>query len=225
MKKIFTFILIIAIVGWITDVKGFEKPKTPSQKKELFYGKRASFAGKNSTAFWLTETPRFAIKTNLLYDLTTTPNLAVEFALGRKMTLDLSFNWNPWTYNKEENTKFKFFLFQPELRYWTCEAFRGHFFGLHGHYAYYNVGHLPNPLFSKTMNQYRFEGQLAGAGVSYGNHWILTPRLSLEAEIGVGYARLWYDKYPCQSCAKLITNEKKNYWGLTRAGISLIYIF
>jgi len=224
MKNIFTFILIIVFAGWVTDVKGIEKPKTPSHKKDLFYGKRAS-VGKNSTVHWLTETPRFAIKTNLLYDLTTTPNLAVEFAMGRKTTLDLSFNLNPWTYNKEENTKFKFFLFQPELRYWTCEAFRGHFFGLHGHYAYYNVGHLPKPLFSETMNQYRFEGQLAGAGVSYGYHWIIGKRWSLEAEIGAGYARLWYDKYPCQSCAKLITSDNKNYWGITRAGINLIYIF
>jgi putative salt-induced outer membrane protein YdiY len=75
------------------------------------------------------------------------------------------------------------------------------------------------------MNLYRFEGQLAGVGISYGYHWILGPRWSLEAEIGAGYARLWYDKYPCRQCAKLLTNEKLNYWGLTRAGINLIYLF
>ena len=204
-------ILIIAFTLCITDVKGVWKERTSPDNHHTFYE--------------LTETPRFAVKTNLLYDLTTSLNLGIEFGLGRKTTLDLSFNWNPWTYNREENTKFKFFLFQPELRYWTCEAFRGHFFGVHGHYAYYNVGRLPTPLFSETMNMHRFEGQLAGAGISYGYHWIINPRWSLEAEIGAGYARLWYDKYPCQRCAKLLVNEKKNYWGLTRAGINLIYVF
>ena len=218
-------ILVIACTGWATEVTASTSVNKPTpSKKTLFYNKRAK-SKQYGSVYGLTETPYFAIKTNLLYDLATIPNLATEFALDHNVTLDLSFNWNPWTYNKEENTKFKFFLFQPELRYWTCEAFRGHFFGIHGHYAYYNVGHVPSPPFPEAMNQYRFEGQLAGAGVSYGYHWIMGPRLSLEGEIGAGYARLWYDKYPCQSCAKLLTSEKKNYWGLTRAGINLIYLF
>ena len=225
-------LLITTLTGWSVEVKGFENQsaafstdrKPTSYKRMLLYHKRVE-AEKYGTVYGLTETPRFAIKTNLLYDFTTVLNLSTEFALSHNTTLDLSFNWNPWTYNKEENTKFKFFLFQPELRYWTCEAFRGHFWGIHGHYAYYNVGHLPNPIFPKALNQYRFEGQLAGAGLSYGYHWILGPRWSLEAEIGAGYARMWYDKYPCQQCAKLLTNEKLNYWGLTRAGINLIYLF
>jgi len=173
----------------------------------------------------LTETPRFGLKTNLLYDLTTTMSLGAEFRLTRKSTLDLSFHLNPWVYNREENAKFKLFLFQPKLRFWSCEAFNGHFFGVHGHYAYYNVGRMPNPPFSKTMNQYRFEGQLGGGGASYGYHWIITPRLGLEAEIGGGYVRSWYDKYPCQRCAKRLSSETKNYWGVTHAGLNLIYLF
>jgi len=227
-------LLVVVLTGWITEVRGFEsyapvgakfgKKPSSSSKKTLYYGKRAE-SKKYGTVYGLTETPRFAIKTNLLYDIGTTVNLSTEFALDHKVTLDLSFNWNPWTYNKEENTKFKFFLFQPEVRYWTCEAYKGNFFGLHLHYAYYNVGHLPKPPLTDALNLYRFEGELAGAGLSYGYHWILSPRLSIEAEIGGGYARMWYKKYPCQSCAKLISNEKKNYWGLTRAGINLIFIF
>ena len=174
-------------------------------------------------AYRLRETPNFVVKTNLLHDLTSSINFGVETRLEQKITLDLPVTYNPWTYNRQENSKFKFILFQPELRLWTCEAFDGHFFGLHGHYAYYNVGRLYQPPFSETMNQYRFEGQLAGAGISYGYVWPISPRWGLEAEIGIGYARLWYDKYPCESCAKSLTSESKNYWGITRAGINLIY--
>jgi len=169
--------------------------------------------------------PGFGLKTNILYDMTTTFSLATEFRLGHKTTFDLSAHWNPWTFNKEENAKFKLLLFQPEWRFWSYEAFNGHFFGLHGHYAYYNVGRLPAPPFSETMNRYRFEGQLGGAGISYGYHWIVGPRWGLEAQIGAGYARLWYDRFPCQSCSKKLSSETKNYWGITRAGVSLIYRF
>ena len=36
--------------------------------------------------------------------------------------------------------KLNLYLIQPELRYWPCRKFEGHFLGVHGHYAYYNVG-------------------------------------------------------------------------------------
>ena len=231
IKKMTCIAFIVSCIGWASDAKA-EVFETSGTWNNYLPARGAYKSNKNSLmsdrqfapAYRLRETPRFAIRTNILYDLTTSVNLGAEVKLWRKMTLDVPFTLNPWTYNKEENTKFKFLLFQPELRYWTCEAFNGQFFGLHGHYAYYNAGHLPRP-FSDTMNQYRFEGQLAGVGISYGYHWLMSPRWSIEAEIGAGYARLWYDKYPCKSCARLFTSENKNYWGLTRAGISLIYLF
>ena len=39
---------------------------------------------------------RWAVKSNLLYDAATTVNLGVEAALGRRVTLDVSGNYNPW---------------------------------------------------------------------------------------------------------------------------------
>ena len=252
-RKMFGFvakiILMVGCAGLMTEAKAEEGQKTNLSSHVSTSGtlqetgetrenymldmylngktpKNSSMADRQfAPAYRMRETPYFALKTNILHDLTTSLNLGVEVRLGRKITLDVPFTLNPWMYNKEDNMKFKFFLVQPELRYWTCEAFNGHFFGLHGHYAYYNVGHLPTPPFSETMNLYRFEGQLAGAGISYGYHWLISPRWSFEAEIGAGYARLWYDKYPCQTCAKLLTSEKKNYWGLTRAGLSFLFLF
>jgi hypothetical protein len=174
----------------------------------------------------LRATPHLVVKSNLLFDISSSMNIGAEVRLAQKVTLDLPFTYNPWTFNREENSKFKFALFQPELRYWLCEAFDGHYFGLYGHYAYYNVGRLPDTIFSEAMNQYRYEGSLAGVGISYGYVWPINPRWGLEAEIGVGYARLDYDKYPCQTCAKQTDSKTKNYWGITRAAISIIfYIF
>ena len=50
------------------------------------------FAGK-------TPLPLLAVKSNLLYDATTTMNLGIEFGLAPKWTLDISGNYNPWTFS------------------------------------------------------------------------------------------------------------------------------
>ncbi len=52
-----------------------------------------------------------ALKTNLLYDATASFNIGAEIALGRKYTLDVSGNWNPWTFS--DNMKWKHWFVQP----------------------------------------------------------------------------------------------------------------
>ena len=42
---------------------------------------------------------KVAVKTNLLYDATTTMNLGLEIGLGKKWSLDLSGNYNPWKFD------------------------------------------------------------------------------------------------------------------------------
>lgn len=165
--------------------------------------------------------PSFAIKTNALYWATTTPNLGIEFRLSDKFTLDISGGYNPWTFS--DNKKFKHWLAQPELRYWYCRPFGGSFWGLHLHGAQFNVGGWDLPVF-KTLKDHRYEGWLIGAGISYGYQWILSNRWSLEASIGVGYAYIDYDKYKCEECGEKIKSDTRNYWGPTKASLSLIYI-
>lgn len=167
--------------------------------------------------------PQFGIKTNLLYDATATFNLGFEFRTGDRTSLDISGNWNPFTFS--ENRKWKNGLIQPEFRYWMKETFAGHFFGLHAHYAYYNVGRLPNPPFSKNMAASRYEGWLAGAGLSYGYRWNFSRRWGMEATFGLGYAYLDYSKYDCRDCGDKLGEKTKNYFGPTKAGITLIYSF
>lgn len=185
----------------------------------LFFLPALCLFAQESTGRMIPSTPRFAVKSNLLYDATTTFNLGLEIKTGRKFTLDIPVNYNLWTFH--ENRKWKHLLVQPELRYWICEPFHGHHLGIHAHYGLYNVGNLP---FGGRMKDHRYEGWLVGAGVSYGYQWMLSNRWSLEAGIGVGYAYLDYDKYPCSKCGDLISKDKKHYVGVTKAAISLIYI-
>jgi len=178
----------------------------------LFQGQAQEVkTGKNTS-------PVFAISSNILYDATTSMNLGREWRVAKRLTLKLPVTYNPWTFN--DNKKFKFILAQPELRWWLCEPFAGHFFGLHGHYAEFNVGGVG---FNK-MKPYRYEGRLYGAGISYGYQIYLAPRWNLELNIGGGFTHVEYDKYNCEKCGDFLGHGKKNFLTPTQAGISLIYI-
>lgn len=166
---------------------------------------------------------KLAVKSNLLYDATTTVNLGVEIGLAKRWTLELPVNYNPWKYGNE--MRIRHFGVQPEVRYWFCEKFNRSFIGLHGHYAIFNVGNWPDrSIFSGNMQRSRYEGYLYGAGVSIGRSWILKKRWSLEASVGVGYARIVTDKYPCGECGTKIKKDNKNYFGPTKASITLVYM-
>lgn len=168
------------------------------------------------------------IKTNLLYGgATLTPNLGVEVGLGRHTTLDIAVGYNPWKINSSDPLvkKLAHVIVQPEFRYYPCERFNGHFFGVHAIYSNYNINRHELPmLFGKGSKNYRFEGNAWGAGISYGYQFLLGLHWNLEAEIGVGYMRLDYDKYRCATCGPRVGEGRKNYFGPTKVGISLIYI-
>lgn len=66
-----------------------------------------------------------ALKTNLLYDATATINAGVEVALAPKWSLDVSGNFNAWSFS--DGKRWKHWLAQPELRYWLCREMGGHF--------------------------------------------------------------------------------------------------
>ncbi len=160
--------------------------------------------------------PVFALRTNILGWGAITPNLGFEVGLGRRTSLDVEGYYNPWVLDKAQNKKLQFILLQPELRFWTCERFNRHFIGIHFNGANYNA--------SGIFNGRRYEGYLAGAGISYGYQWIIGKRWNIEATVGVGWARLWHDVFDTPTSGDIIHREAKNYFGPTKAGISFIYI-
>lgn len=163
------------------------------------------------------------IKTNVLYDATSTFNLGLEIGMGKKTSLDISGNYNPWKFSN--NRQIKHWLIQPELRWWLCEKFNGHFFGIHGHYAEYNAQGIKLPFgLYKGLRDNRYDGNLYGGGISYGYQWILGNHWGIEASIGVGYAHLKYDRYERGECTKKLETKHKNYVGPTKVALSFIYL-
>lgn len=173
----------------------------------------------------MTQAQNIAIKSNILYDLTGTINLGTEFGIGKKWTVDISGNLNLWNYNSKSNAKFRHLMIQPEVRYWLCERFAGHFFGANLLWSNFNIGGIDLPLgiTDNTIAKYRYRGDLFGTGISYGYQWFFRRRWAVEAEFGLGYAYMKYNKYDCKNCGELRGKYKNHYWGPTKAAISLIY--
>lgn len=181
--------------------------------------------------------PRFAIKTNLLYDFGVffTPNLAVEFGLGKKTSIELavSYNWKGAKQKRENvergyNKKLVHMIVRPEFRYWLCERFNGHFFGGDLLYARYNIdGHrVPSLLGREPLldKNFRYNGHALGLGVTYGYNWAFHKRWGAEFSVGMGAARLWYDRFECGPCNRDADPGAKWYFGPTNASVSIVFL-
>ena len=170
---------------------------------------------------------KLAVQTNLLYGAVAyTPNLSLAYGLGDCTTLNFSVGYNPWNINNTigQGEKLAHWIIQPEFRYWSCERFDGHFFGMHGIYSGYNIGGKNLPmLFGEDSENYRYEGISYGGGFSYGYNLALTPRFAVEFELGAGFMHLAYDQYYAFKYGKFIQPTTHNYFGVTKAGISLVW--
>ena len=174
-----------------------------------------------------TDSYKFALKTNVLYDFTGTINFGVELPVAPHWTVDLSTNINDWdVYNKKS---FRHILIQPEARYWFDSNFAGHFVALHTHYARYNMGNFQNDIrFLGTnfcsLSDRAYNGWLLGLGVGYGYVFNLYKNLNLELELGLGYAYMEYNTYALETLKWGYSNTH-NYWGITKLNVGLTYCF
>ena len=163
-----------------------------------------------------------ALKSNILYDATTTPNAGIELKLSNKWTAGINLALNPWSFS--DNKKLKHFLVAPQVRYWLCESFSGHYFGANMAYVHYNVSDIKFPfgLYGGVDGERR-QGDLAAIGASYGYSWILSPHWSLEAEAGLDIGHAWSDFYDSAKCGSYRGPDNK-FMVLPKLALNIVYI-
>lgn len=173
---------------------------------------------------------RVGVKTNLLIDATASPNLGIEVGLARKLTLDVSGNVNLWS--TKDKPQWKHWVVQPEFRYWTCQRFAGHFFGLHGLAGQFSFARIPNNLkflgtdYSVLTNE-RHEGWAFGGGLGYGYALPLSKHWNLEMEIGAGAIYSISNGYNCDGGCPIegAQDVRKLRPAITKAAFSIVYLF
>ncbi len=176
---------------------------------------------------------RIGIKTNALYWATGTVNFAGEVAVMPKMTVDLTATCNIpgllYFGDKALNRKLWHWTVQPEVRFWHNEAFNRGFVGLHATTGAFDAGGINLPLgVFPDFGSHRYEGWMAGAGVSYGWQWYISPHFNVEATFGFGYLYLKYNRFggPLGSASQIMDeiDTVHHYFGPTRIGVSFTYL-
>ena len=177
---------------------------------------------------------RIGVKTNALYLATSTPNIGLEYAFSDRFSLELEGGYNPWTLDSDRKMKAKHFLVSPEVRYWFCESFNGHFIGINANYTLFNLSgvDVPAVFFSSArsamvledLKNRRSEGWAAGAGLTYGCVWPIARRWNLECTVGLGYWYTDYDKFESRKCGLFQEHVSHGAFGPTALGISFIYL-
>lgn len=161
--------------------------------------------------------PRYlAVKTNLAAWAGTIMNLAADVQVSEHFSVELPVLWCPWYVSSEH--AIKTFTIQPEARYWLSKPGKGHFFGVHAHVGWFNV----------KWNRDRYQDTarpLLGAGISYGYLLPFNEHWAGEFTLGAGYANMRYDTYYNIDNGARIDTRTKNYWGITRVGLSVVYRF
>lgn len=169
------------------------------------------------------------VKTNLLSDAFLSPNLGIEIGLAPKWTIDVTGQLNGWTLS--HNRRWKHATIRPEVRYWLCDRYGGHFFGAHLHGGMFNMGGFDGKVNflgtdARKLKDTRYQGWFVGLGVAYGYAWVLGRHWNLEGEIGIGYSYTRYDRFRCAGCGKKEeTDVPHHYFGPTKAALNLVYIF
>ena len=170
-----------------------------------------------------------AVKSNILSDALLNPNIGIEVGIAPKWTIDVSGQFNAW--NLSHMRRWKHVAMQPEVRYWFCDRFSGHFVGMHLHGGWYNIGGFDGKINmlgtdARKLKDSRYQGWFAGAGIAYGYAWILGRHWNLEAELGFGYSFTKYDRFRCAGCGKKVETDKTHHYiGPTKLAINLVYVF
>lgn len=151
-----------------------------------------------------------AVKTNALEWAIASPNIGFEFVVGRKLSVELSAGGNFLNSSKRIN----YVRLQPEVRYWFERPLVHHFVGLTSLFAQDNI----------HIDHKHFDGDLIGAGVTYGYNWVLGERWNIEATLGIGVVK--YRQFKWKEGE--LKPEDPNDTGVSivpiKAGLSLSYI-
>ncbi len=158
-----------------------------------------------------------AIKSNLLFVAALTANLGIEISPFSHWSFDLPVWYSP--YNITPERKLRLLAVQPEIRWWSKEAMKGHFIGLHTHVAGFNVAINDHGRYQDPNHA------LWGMGISYGYAVDIgkMKRWTLECNIGAGFAEFDYDVYRNWKNGPKFRSGSDWYWGITRGGVSISY--
>lgn len=167
----------------------------------------------------------WAVKSNLLYDAALLPDLALEFSLGRKWSVEFGGQWSWWNTAYNHHNCWRIQVAGVEGRRWLGDRnartpLSGHYLGAYGMAGTYDVrlggdtGYLSNMSYS--------------TGISYGYSRPIARSWNIEFGLALGYMGGKYETYSVYNEKEDIfyrdARFRKDYFGPTKAKISIIWL-
>lgn len=165
-----------------------------------------------------------AISNNVVFDAMGALSAGVEIPFAKRSSFEVYGSIRPW--KRTETGVHKHWLVQTQYRFWPCQVMNGFFLGPYIHGGEFNIGNrglifgmLPE------LKPYRYEGWFLGAGFGIGYEFVLAKHWNLGLDAGVGYTYIDYKQFNCEVCGALKDHDVYHHWGLSKLGLSIIYVF
>lgn len=149
-------------------------------------------------------------------------NAAAEVDLAHHWSFSLPVYYSAMNYFTSK-LKFRTLCFQPEARYWFRPENNGFFVGAHAGLAWFNYA---------KGGDYRYQDHfrhtpMIGGGLAAGYRKPISrnQRWHLEFSLGAGCYKLHYDVFHNEPNGKLIRTEKRTFFGIDNAAVTLAYKF
>lgn len=169
-----------------------------------------------------------ALKVNVPLLLAGTPNFGAEFTLSQQLTVNTDLLWMPYMFKKHESVcrgwigSVDVRYYVKPMYYYTNNLYDGFYVGPYLEGGNFNIGFWKG----ENKDSHRYVGWGISSGVSLGYKFLLSRRLRLDLNLGIGYAHLQYDKYKLGgewAEFPLAYKETKAWVGPTKFGVHLVY--
>ncbi|MDL2230306.1 DUF3575 domain-containing protein [Alistipes sp. OttesenSCG-928-L06] len=170
-----------------------------------------------------------AVKNNLLYDLGLLPNLALEIPFGQNhaWSLEAQANWSWWKTGDPDYWFHRVQIAGVEVRRWlgnreAKNSLNGWYVGAYGYGGTYDIRLFTN----KNSDLGQLSNLTWSAGLSLGYATPIARRWNLEFNLSAGYLSGRYYNYYRSDCEPVFPKQSihdRQYFGLTKAGVSLVW--
>ena len=158
---------------------------------------------------------RWRVATNLLDWAALAHNAGVEYDINGCQSLSLSGECAWWSKLSRQRV----------YRWMAAELAYHYYFHRHArHKGFFMGAYVQTGYFELMFSKKNRQGEFSGGGISAGYRWLFRERLSLSAEVGIGYLYTDYD-YALDMGGLLVRQGRNNhhYVGPSRLSLTLAF--
>lgn len=166
------------------------------------------------------------VRTNMLYDVAAVPNLGAEFYLGKNLSVIGNWMYAWWKQNRHHRF-WRVYGGDLGMRWWFggSKPLQGHHLGVYGQVLTYDFEWGGKGYMGGKPGGTLWDRANWGAGLEYGYSLAIARHLNIDFSIGAGYFGGKYTTYvPKDGMYVWQANKKRNWWGPTKAEISLVWL-